>query len=94
MIKSQANFIKSLLAESRLVDWVELGFNEFTPVTVERATRLQRSGGLPRYPGPLLPPISTKFYSESSIQRVICRLMTILSFILCGSVLFSHYFTA
>ena len=94
MIKSLASFIKSLLAKLRLVDWVEPDFTKFTLVTVERATRLQRSGGLPRYPGPLPPPISTKFYSESSIQRVICRLMTILSFILCGSVLFSHYFTA
>ena len=44
MIKSLANFIKSLLAKLRLVDWVEPDFTKFTLVTAERATRLQRSG--------------------------------------------------
>ena len=76
MIKSLANFIKSLLAKLRLVDWVEPDFTKFTLVTAERATRLQRSGCPPGYPGLLPPPISTNFGSESSITRVNCRSVT------------------
>ena len=47
MIKSLANFIKSLLAKLRLVDWVEPDFAKFTLVTAERVARLQRSGSPP-----------------------------------------------